>query len=200
MKLEFVNRHHPILSSQAIPVKAAEIQDPKMQYLLDSMLAFARGEQTDRQRHVLVGLAAPQIGIGYRIILVDIKADGRGGVSDLRPYINPEIVTYSSEREEWYEGCYSTGDVKGVVSRPSEVTVRALDRSGKGIQETHRGYVARIFQHEIDHLNGIRFPERSSDVKVLHLVKSEEMPEYRNREGWRHWQATIPLESWKHYI
>ena len=197
--MEFLKPDHPLLRAKSRPLSEKEISDPKMQQLFDEMLAFAKGEQTDQQKHILVGLAAPQIGKDVRIILVDVKADGKGSVSDLRLYINPEIIECSEEKEEWYEGCFSTGNVKGIVSRSKQITVKALDRTGHSIQETHSGYVARIFQHEIDHLNGIRFPDRISDVKELLLVKPEQMHGYRNKEEWRKWPCEIPQIDWKQY-
>jgi peptide deformylase len=199
-KLQFVEFNNPILDSQCRPLGIDEIKEPEIQQLIDEMFAFARGEQKDQQRNVLVGLAAPQIGRNLCIILVDIKADGKGGVSDLRLYINPELVASSEEREDWYEACYSTGNVKGIVSRPKQITIKALDRMRNEIEEIHFGYVARIFQHEIDHLNGIRFPDRSYDTKVLHLVKPEEMHDYRNKGEWKNWPVILPKSNWKQYM
>lgn len=199
-KLQFVDCQDPILEQPSMDLSLDDIQDPNMQSFFDAMLGVAKGEQSDIQKHVLVGLAAPQLGKPIRVICVDIKADGKGNVSELCLYVNPEIFEFSLETEEWYEGCYSTGNVKGVVSRPSQVTIKALDRQGNAVYETHTGYVARIFQHEIDHLNGIRFPERVSEQKVLHIVKAEEMPAYRNELGWQNWTATIAQKDWKKYI
>jgi peptide deformylase len=198
--LHFVDCHDPLLDLPSHPLSIEEIKDPKTQLFFDAMLALARGEQSDQQKAVLVGLAAPQIGKRVRVILVDTKADGKGNVSELRLYINPEILEYSQETTDWYEGCFSTGSVKGIVSRPNEIKVKALDRNGHEIYESHSGYVARIFQHEIDHLNGIRFPERVPPESFLHLVKTEEMYAYRNGEGWRNWKKTIPQKEWKEHI
>ena len=195
--LQFVDCQDPILDLPCRELSMREINDCSMQSFFDDMLLFAKGEQSDLQKHVLVGLAAPQIGKSIRAILVDIQADGKGKVSELRLYINPEIIDFSSETNRWYEGCFSTGDVKGVVSRPTRITVKALDRHGQELLETHSGYTARIFQHEIDHLNGIRFPDRISSQETLHIVKAEEMVSYRNQEGWRDWQTTIPQKDWK---
>lgn len=200
MSLQFVDCEDPILDQVSRPLTLEEIHNPTMQHFFDAMIRFAKGEQSDQQKHVLVGLAAPQIGKSIRVILVDTKADGKGHVSELRLYINPEIVAVSQETESWYEGCFSTGHVKGIVDRPSRITVKALDRNGNALQEAHAGYAARIFQHEIDHLNGIRFPDRVEHPGRLHLVKAEEMYAYRNQEGWRDWKATIPQSDWKEYM
>jgi peptide deformylase len=199
-KLRFVDYNDPILDVRCSSLTEEEIKDPAMQKLFDGMFAFARGEQSDQQKHVLVGLAAPQIGKDIRVILVDTKADGKGGVSELRLYINPEILEFSQETEEWYEGCFSTGNVKGIVKRPRQVKIKAMDREGHEICETHSGYVARIFQHEIDHLDGIRFPERVPSQDRLHIVKADEMYAYRNQQGWKHWKETISQKDWKEYM
>ena len=102
--------------------------------------------------------------------------------------------------QEWYEGCYSTGNVKGIVRRPRTIKIRALNREAKEITETHSGYVARIFQHEIDHLNGVRFPERICDRDYVHIVQPNEMVKYRDNEGWRTWGNTVKLNIWKEHM
>lgn len=199
-QLQFTDCREAILEKTAAPLTPDEIKDPQMQRFFDAMFTLARGEQTDQRGSVLVGLAAPQVGRPFRVILVDVAADGKGSVSELRLYINPEILELSEEREEWYEGCYSTGDLRGVVSRPRHIKIKALNREGKEICESHSGYVARIFQHEIDHLNGIRFPDRIPQDGNLHLVKPEESYEYRNLEHWRTWKATLPQRKWREYL
>lgn len=198
--LHFADCRDPVLEKRAIPLTPDQIQDQDMQNLFDALLKLAKGEQGDQYKSVLVGLAAPQVGYSIRVILVDVKADGKGGVSELRLYINPEIVEMSEETEEWYEGCYSTGTLRAVVSRPRHVKIKALDREGHAIIESYSGYVARIFQHEIDHLNGIRFPERVPQDGNLHIVKENESFEYRNMEQWRTWKNTLPQKEWRSYL
>ncbi len=181
----------------AVPISEEELAQPEMQALIDRMFRFARGEQDDIQKTVLVGLAAPQIGISKRLILVDVKANGKGGVGQLQAYINPEVLDVSPETEEWYEGCFSTGKITGIVARPRWVKIRAFDRLGRSVIEEHVGYCGRIFQHEIDHLNGIRFPQRVTDSDKLHVVEPYEFPLYRNDEGWRRWERKCPPETLK---
>jgi peptide deformylase len=198
--LHFVDCMDPILETKSRALTQEEIQDSRTQQFFDHMLLLARGEQGNARKSILVGLAAPQIGHAIRVILVDVQANGKGLVAELRLYINPEIVAYSEETEEWYEGCYSTGNIKGIVRRPAQVTIKALNRTGEEIFETHSGYVARIFQHEIDHLNGIRFPQRVPEEGHLHIVKEHEMYDYRNSQAWREWQNTIPQSDWKAHM
>lgn len=198
--LKFVDCDDLILDSPCQALTIEEIKNPNMQLFFDGMLSFAKGQQSDQQKHVLVGLSAPQIGVPLRIILVDVKADGKGGVSEARLYINPEITEQSKETEQWYEACFSTGRVKGVVNRSSQIDIKALDRYGNEVQETHQGYVARIFLHEVDHLDGIRFPDRMDAHERLHIVETNEMYQYRNEQGWWDWKITISQKDWKKHM
>lgn len=193
----FVAPDDQILLQIAKEIPKEEISSSETKKIIEEMLYFAYGEQKDRSKPVLVGLAAPQIGISRRIILVDAGADGRGGVSDLRVYINPEIIEKSEEKTEWYEGCYSTDRVCGIVSRPQRIKIRAYTRNGDIVEEQHAGYVARIFQHEIDHLNGKEFVIHITDDKNLHWVEDEEFPKYRDKEAWRNWKNKCPREKWE---
>jgi peptide deformylase len=143
-----------------------------------------------------VGLAAPQIGVS-KIILVDTGANGKRGISHIQVYINPKINWRSEEETEWYEGCFSTGLVVGIVNRAQSITISALNERDEEVTETHTDYVARIFQHEIDHLEGKRFASFITDETKLHLVEKDEFALYRNQEGWRNWPKICPKEKWK---
>lgn len=191
---EFVALCDPILTRRA---KEVVVEASETGRAIEKMLSVAYGEQKDQARPMLVGLAAPQIGISKRIILVDVKANGKGEVGDLRVYINPEIIWTSKEEYEWYEGCFSTDRVCGVVSRPIQIKIKAFAIDGKPVVEAHEGYTARIFQHEIDHLNGIEFVRHISDDNKLHWVEKEEFPLYRNHEGWRTWTHKCPRAKWE---
>ncbi len=193
----FVAPNDPILIQKAEAIPPKEITSTETQNIIEQMLDIAYRVQGDRSKAILVGLAAPQVGISRKIILVDVGADGRGEVSDLRVYINPEITWLSVEKEEWYEGCFSTDKVCGIVSRPKSIKIKAYTREGNPIEEEHSGYVARIFQHEIDHLNGIEFVEHITDDDKLHWVESNEFPKYRNNEAWRRWPNKCPRRKWE---
>lgn len=192
--LQFVDASDPILEQESKPLSIEELADPSCQQLFDAMITLAKGEIGDLLKPVLVGLSAPQIGLPIRVILVDLNVN----TGDLRLYVNPEILEQSQETEECYEGCYSTGDIRGIVRRSSRIMIKALDRYGHEVCEIHEGFVARIFQHEIDHLNGIRFPERIPEEDLLHLVKSEQSPLYRKE--WQNWKVTILQKKWKNHL
>lgn len=104
-----------------------------------------------------VGLAAPQVGVLRRAVVVDIG-------EDLIELINPVIVETSGEQTD-LEGCLSVVDYIGEVTRPNYVKVKAQDRFGKDIEVEGEGFLARAFCHEIDHLEGILFVERVEDTE-----------------------------------
>jgi len=198
LKLDkFVAPNDPVLTRVAVLVDVADIQSTETQTSIGEMFEVALGEQRDARKPLLVGLAAPQIGISKRIILVDVIADGKGKVGDLRLYINPEIIESSKEEGEWYEGCFSTSRVCGIVSRPTKIKIRAYTKDGKMVEEEHSGYTARIFQHEIDHLNGREFTTHITDDSKLHWVEKDEFLKYRNDGEWRGWPNKCPRAKWQ---
>ena len=102
-----------------------------------------------------VGLAAPQVGILKRVVVIDIG----NGVLEL---INPEIVCSTGEQYE-VEGCLSLPGISGITERPMNVQVRAFDREGNEVMVTGTGLLARALCHEIDHLDGILFRQRVTE-------------------------------------
>lgn len=193
----FLKPNDPSLTKISEDISAAQISSEETQEIINTMLKVAYGEQKDQKKPIMVGLAAPQIGILKRIILVDVAANGKGKVGDLRIYINPEITWSSKQKGEWYEGCYSTGRVCGIVSRAVSVKIEGFNLDGKLVKEKYSGYAARIFQHEINHLNGIRFPDLIKNPNKLHWVKKSEFPLYRDKEAWRNWPKKCSFEKWK---
>ncbi|ACB84916.1 peptide deformylase [Natranaerobius thermophilus] len=105
-----------------------------------------------------IGLAAPQIGISKRVIVVDIGED------EIYQLINPEIVDTSDEQEKALEGCLSYPGLQGRVTRPVKVTVKALNPQEEEMIIEAEGLLARALQHEIDHLDGITFIDRAEEV------------------------------------
>ncbi|MBF9048078.1 peptide deformylase [Rhodobacterales bacterium LSUCC0031] len=111
-----------------------------------------------------IGLAAPQIGVDTRLIVLDcVKGEG----ASPRPIamFNPEIVAESDDRSIYEEGCLSIPEIYADVERPAEVTVRWIDRNGAEQQEGFDGLWATCLQHEIDHLNGIMFIDYLSPLR-----------------------------------
>ena len=108
-----------------------------------------------------VGLAATQVNIHERIVVIDISEDQ----NDLRVFINPEIIWSSPEKKSWREGCLSVPDFYDEVERPSQVRVKALDVDGKEFELDADGLLAVCLQHELDHLQGKVFVEYLSILK-----------------------------------
>lgn len=124
--------------------KAVETITPEIQALVDDMAETMYAAPG-------VGLAATQIGVALSIFLVDIASEDEP--SDLRVFINPEIVT-AEGRQTWDEGCLSFPGVTEEIKRAEKVVVRALDRDGKPFELTADGLLAVAIQHEHDHLQG----------------------------------------------
>lgn len=110
-----------------------------------------------------IGLAAPQIGISKRLIVMDCAPDESS--PDLWKMINPEIIAQSDEMAKMEEGCLSIPGYKGEVKRPAEVKVRYTDETGNVQEMIATGLLAACVQHEIDHLDGILFTDHLSRIK-----------------------------------
>lgn len=191
----FTEPGNPLLRGSVAEVPVHEISSEEVQSIIDQMIEIAGGERTDAEKRVMVGLAAPQIGICKRIILVDTGANEKRELGELKAYINPKIIWSSSEHEEGKEGCYSVDSrVVGIVSRAVQVKITAFDRQGNFITEEFSGFPARIVQHEVDHLDGIRFPDHVGQQGCLHWVEEGKFPEYR--ENWQRWPAQCSWDAW----
>ena len=112
-----------------------------------------------------VGLAAPQIGVALRVIVVEYE-------DELYSVVNPEIVSSSGEITD-EEGCLSAPNWQGPVSRAANVLVKGRDRNGKEVRIKAEGWLARIFQHEVDHLDGVLFLDKVHDKSKIHYVEPD---------------------------
>ncbi len=191
---------NPLLTHTIHAVAPADAAGERVQSVIVRLLATAGGQQQTgvnaKTGRMLVGLAAPQIGEDMRMIVVDtkVRAD-RKKPGKLEVFINPEVVWRSRETEEGREGCFSAGPVWGLVRRPVAVKIRALSPDGKPVERIFEGFTARIMQHEIDHLNGIRFPDRITNDKKRHWVHGEELLDYP--EHARHWPRLCSRARWE---
>lgn len=197
-KLTLVEPTNPLLNNIAAEVKAEEITSRYIQAIIDRMLELSagRGHSKEDSRQ-MVGLAAPQLGASKRIITIDVTADGFNKKQNLEVFINPKITHRSKETVPGREGCWSCGNICGNVERAKAVTLEGLDRDGKPITFDLTDFVARIAQHETDHLEGIRFPDRIpiDESSRLHWVEHADFEEYR--KNWEHWPIKCPRELWE---
>ena len=146
----------PVLRRKARPVSDF---GPALQTLVDDMVETMRLAPG-------VGLAAPQVGISDRLIVVEYPENDEQEDSPKKLYVvvNPEITDMSQETESGIEGCLSLPGLLGEVDRSLAVTVKGRTRRNQPIKIKARGWLARIFQHEIDHIEGIVYTDRASRV------------------------------------
>ncbi|HSX05698.1 MAG TPA: peptide deformylase [Candidatus Saccharimonadales bacterium] len=197
-KLALIEPTNPLLNSVAEAVKPEEIASPEVQGIIDRMLTLSAGKgHSKKDSRQMVGLAAPQLGVAKRIITIDLTADGSNKEQHLQVFINPKITHRSAETTPGREGCWSCGSICGNVERSKRVTLEGLDRNGNPINFELTDFVARIAQHETDHLEGIRFPDRIpiEAPDRLHWVKPVEFEDYR--KNWQHWPVLCPRERWE---
>jgi len=151
---------HPVLRARAQALDRTRLKSPDVQKLIDDMM------ETMTEYHG-VGLAAPQVHEGLRLFVASLDMDRGDEPTQPIAIINPEITPIGQELVEDWEGCLSIPDIRGRVSRPAEVRVRALDRDGERIELRARGFSARIIQHETDHLDGVLFFDRMRGFETL---------------------------------
>ena len=168
--LQIVTLPDPILRRKARPVTRF---DKDLQTLIDDMIETMREAPG-------VGLAAPQVDISQQLIVVEYAEpdeeieEGSEEVEEKLPkpkqlyvVINPQIVKTSEEKVLGFEGCLSIPGLQGEVERHAALQVKGLNRHGSPIKIKVDGWLARIFQHEIDHINGVLFTDRAARVWKL---------------------------------
>lgn len=129
--------------------------------------------EDSRDHEVGVALAAVQIDQLHRVVVIRNNFDDKSDRT-FRVFINPEITKYEGEVVADYEGCLSIKNVYGLVPRHSKVRVKARDLNGEEIRLTAEGFLARVFQHEIDHTNGIVFIDHIKDDPQAFFVLTDE--------------------------
>ena len=152
----------PVLRRKARPVTKF---DKDLHTLIDDMVETMRDAPG-------VGLAAPQIGLSERLLVIEYyerepeedDEENEDAPKKVWAIINPEIVKKSAETVMGVEGCLSIPGLLGEVERHEEVLVKGMNKHGKPMKVKAKGWLARIFQHEIDHLNGVLFPDLATQV------------------------------------
>ena len=135
----------------------------------DAELAALIADMDDTMRHLSgAGIAAPQIGVSARVVIFELKDNPRYPQLTPVPYtvlINPLLTPLGSEQDEGWEGCLSVPGMRGLVPRFRRLRYRGFDARGEPIDRTVEGFHARVVQHEVDHLDGILFPQRVRDLR-----------------------------------
>lgn len=153
--MDIVTFPHKVLREETQAITAF---DQDLQKLVDDMIDTMRDAPG-------VGLAAPQVGLSKKLVVVEYGSEADENFpKQLFVLANPEIVEHSTETVRGIEGCLSVPDLVGSVDRSRVVTVRAQDQHGKNLKIRAEGWLARIFQHEIDHINGILYTDRTTEI------------------------------------
>lgn len=151
----------PLLYRKAEPVK--QFNTPELDQLIADMfdtMAELNG----------AGLAAPQIGVSLRVVIFGVKANPRYPHVEPVPttiLINPTLTPLDDAMEDGWEGCLSVPGMRGLVSRHQNLRYTGFDPQGNPIDRTVTGFHARVVQHECDHLDGILYPMRLRDIRLL---------------------------------
>lgn len=144
----------PVLRTPALPVE--QVQQPQIQALIEDLIATV--EQANG-----VGIAAPQVSASHRLFIVASRPNPRYPTApEMVPtaMINPKILAHSAEVVSGWEGCLSVPGIRGLIPRYQAIEVEYTDRAGKLQRQELTDFVARVFQHELDHLDGIVFLDR----------------------------------------
>lgn len=162
---EILQTGHPMLRARATEVPIAEIKTPEFQRLVDTMVAVMRQAPG-------VGLAAPQIGVAMRVIVLEDteqaaallepqeRHERERGAFPLRVFVNPVLRPRGEESRLFFEGCLSVAGYAALLERHRQVEVSGLDRYGEPQTWLTSGWPARILQHEVDHLDGVLYIDR----------------------------------------
>ncbi|GAB4174828.1 MAG: peptide deformylase [Thalassobaculales bacterium] len=161
--LPILRMGHPVLRRKAEPV--ADPGAPEIHALVADML-------DSMQAAMGVGLAAPQIGVSRRVVIFMVPAarvtdDPADSALPLTVLVNPEVEPVGEEVALAWEGCLSVPGMRGAVPRPARVRYRGVGLDGVAVERVVGGFHARVVQHEVDHLDGILYPQRMTDMTLF---------------------------------
>ncbi len=155
---------HPILRQPAVPMTAEELGSPQTRQLIADMVETL-------QAYGGIGLAAPQIGVSKRLAIIAITG-GPSRYGDIPPmpltvFANPSIEVLPGPSAGYWEGCLSVPGLRGFVERPQHIRVRYQQLDGQSQELVLQGFLATVFQHEFDHLDGHLYLDRMQDMQKL---------------------------------
>jgi len=163
---EVLRMGDPRLLKVCEPVRAFDT--PELRSLLEDMQDTMRSLDG-------AGLAAPQIGVGLRVVIFGVERNARYPDAEEVPYtvlINPELSALSEEIEEGWEGCLSVPGMRGLVPRYKHVRYTGFDERGEPIDRSVADFHARVVQHEVDHLDGVLYPRRIRDLRQFGFIEA----------------------------
>jgi len=163
---------HPVVRAAAFSVPDDAIRSPEIQRLIDDMVETMH-------EYDGVGLAAPQVHVGLRLAVIEVPSDderAEEGVP-LMVLVNPVVTPLGTEAETGWEGCLSIPDLRGQVPRLTSLRLQARDRQGERYSVEASGFLARVIQHECDHLDGNVYLDRMDGMRTLSFQR--ELDQFR---------------------
>lgn len=157
---------HPVLLGRAAAIDDPTL--PEIRRLATDMIETMRDSRG-------IGIAAPQVHEGVRLIIAQPPPIEGDGPAEPMVLVNPELTPLGDAQDEAFEGCLSIPELRGLVPRWSRVAWRALDGNGVQTEGIAEGLLARILQHEVDHLDGVLFPMRMTDLRQLAFERELEL-------------------------
>lgn len=154
---------HPVIRKPSLAVPKETIGSPEIQHFIDNMIETMR-------EYDGVGLAAPQVHVSKQMAVIEVTENRRypgEGPIPLTVLINPKILSMSKKQLGDYEGCLSVNELRGKVPRAESLEVECYNRKGEKVKLHAHGFLARIIQHECDHLLGKVFLDRMPDLSTL---------------------------------
>lgn len=158
--LKIIQEGDPVLRKKAELVENPK--SPEIQQLVSDMIATMRKANG-------IGLAATQVGKSLRIFVVNIAEEKQK--EEIYVFINPEIKDVSPDKSPFEEGCLSVEKIWGPVMRPKKLTIKTLNKNGDLVKIRAKGLLARVIQHEMDHLNGILFIDKAEKLYKIEEKK-----------------------------
>jgi peptide deformylase len=162
---EVLRMGHPVLRERAKPVE--KLASPELRALVADMKETMKAMNG-------AGLAAPQIGVSQRVVIFGVDTNPRYPDAEPVPFtvlVNPTITLLTREIENDWEGCLSVPGMRGVVPRYTKLRYTGFDEEGNPIDREADGFHARVVQHECDHLDGILYPQRMTDMRTFGFTK-----------------------------
>lgn len=162
---EVLRMGHPVLRERSKPVE--RLGTPELRALVADMKETMKAMNG-------AGLAAPQIGVGQRVVIFGVDSNPRYPDAEPVPFtvlVNPTLTMLTREVENDWEGCLSVPGMRGVVPRYTKLRYTGFDEEGNPIDRVAEGFHARVVQHECDHLDGILYPQRMTDMRTFGFTK-----------------------------
>ncbi|RLA60384.1 MAG: peptide deformylase [Epsilonproteobacteria bacterium] len=175
---EIIKMGNPILRQSAVLLTKEEILAEETQNLIKEMREIMKEAEG-------IGLAAPQIGISKHLAIIEIAEDSKRypekDPTRLMIFINPQITVIDEATQGFWEGCLSVPGLRGFVKRPRKIRIDYLNENAEEISIIAEDFLATVFQHEIDHLNGILYVDKITDMTLFSY--NEEYVKFHIEEG-----------------